>query len=271
MPQLTVAELRLIDQLTRTQKGSGADAWRQVNAARLQGNIDPVSIAAVHNYIKGRSHQRGKAERRGQGQRVLNAGHVRKLMSVRRRLIQKADGARRVTYADVTAEAKLDVDCSPRTIQDAMRAEGISYLPARGKIQVTEGDAKARLAFAEGWYPKPPSFWTNSIHGFLDCKTWVVPLTPAQRKRYSQTRVVGHLRLPSEGADRGFTKPRQKHAWIGIPSVNIAAVVSGDRIIVFKEVEGSWNGDAARRLYTDIIAPVLRRHFPNKRTRTRSG
>ena len=92
-----------------------------------------------------------------------------------------------------------------------------------------------------------------------------MPLTPDQRKRYRQTRVTGHLRLPSEGTDRGFTKPRQKHGWLGIPSVNIAAVVSKDRLIAFEEVEGSWSGEAAKGMYAELVAPALRKSFPTGR------
>ncbi len=266
MPQLSSAEQNMIDDVTRRQKRSGADACRAVNALRARKQLDAVSVTAVHNYINGATHARGRADRRGQGQRLLTTVHIRKLAAARRRLIKKVDGARRVTYADVIAEAKLDVSCCQRTVMDAMRDEGIAYRPARAKVQITEEDAKKRLEFAEEWRVKPPSPWTNSVHGFLDCKAWPAPLTPEQRKKYSQTRVVGHLRYPCEGADRGFTKPRQKHAWIGVPAINIAAVVSGDRIVMFEAVESRWNGEAARAMYLDLVAPALKKRFPRKTT-----
>jgi hypothetical protein len=185
---------------------------------------------------------------------------------VRRRIIQKADNETRVTYAEVIEKANLGVECCQRVAENAMRAEGVSYQPARAKVQITEEDAVKRFAFATEWCEKPPSYWTSNIHGFLDCKAWPVPLTPDQRKRYRQTRVTGHLRLPSEGTDRGFTKPRQKHGWLGIPSVNIAAVVSKDRLILFEEVKGSWNGEAAKGMYAELVAPALRKSFPTRRT-----
>ena len=50
-----------------------------------------------------------------------------------------------MTFADVIAEAKLDVSCCQRTVMDARRDEGISYRPARAKVQITEEDAKQRL------------------------------------------------------------------------------------------------------------------------------
>jgi hypothetical protein len=270
MPQLTSAEQNLVDSITRAQRKSGADAWRAVNKLRENKGIGSVSVTAVHNYVNGITHTRGRPERRGKGQSKLAPSHVKKLMAVRRRMIKKANNEKRVTYADVIAEAGLDVDCAQRTMEDALRREGLSYHPARAKVQVSEDDAKARLAFAEEWSKKPPSFWTNSIHGFLDCKAWPVPLTPSQRTRYAQTRVTGHLRFPHEGTDRGFTKPRQKHDWIGTPSVNVAAVVSDDRLIVFEHVKGRWNGEAARAMYTNLVGPALKKRFPNARTSARA-
>ena len=91
-------------------------------------------------------------------------------------------------------------------------------------------------------------------------------MKPKQREKHTQTRVVGHLRYPWEGAGRGFTKPRQKHAWIGVPTINIAAVVSGDRILMFESVERPWNGEAARAMYVGLVAPALKKRFPMKRT-----
>ncbi len=225
-----------------------------MNATRAKKGIEAVSITSVHKYIKGVTHARGRVDGRGKGQHILTREHVKKLTGARRRIIQRADNEARVTYAEVIAKANLGVECCQRVAENAMRAEGVSYQPARAKVQITEEDAVKRFAFATEWCEKPPSYWA-SIHGFLDCKAWPVPLTPDQRKRYRQTRVTGHLRLPSEGTDRGFTKPRQKHGWLGIPSVNIAAMVSKDRLIAFEEVKGSWNGEVARGMYAELVAP----------------
>ncbi len=221
MPQLSSAGQNMIDDVTRRQKRSGADACRAVNTLRVRKQIDAVSVTAVHNYINGATHARGRADRRGHGQRLLTTVHVRKLAAARRRLIKKVDGARRVTYADVIAEAKLDVSCCQRTVMDAMRDEGIAYRPARAKVQITEEDAKKRLEFAEEWRVKPPSFWTNSVHGFLDCKAWPAPLTPKQRKKYSQTRVVGHLRYPVRALTAASrSRARSTHGSASQPSTS---------------------------------------------------
>ena len=102
------------------------------------------------------------------------------------------------------------------------------------------------------------SFWSEKVHGYYDNKPFPAPLTPAQRKRFKQTRIVGHLRLASEGTDQGFTKPREKHSFIGLPSVIISAVASKDRIIVW-HVSKRWNGEAAAAVYRGPMRAALRR------------
>ena len=75
------AELKqnMIDDVTRRQKRSGADACRAVNTLRVRKQLDALSVTAVHSYINGATHARGRADRRGHGQRLLTTVHVRKL------------------------------------------------------------------------------------------------------------------------------------------------------------------------------------------------
>ena len=62
------------------------------------------------------------------------------------------------------------------------------------------------------------------------------------------------------GADHGFARPRQKHDWLGTP----------DRVIMFEHVKGRWNGEAARSMYTGLVAPALKKRFSSRRTRVRA-
>ena len=90
-------------------------------------------------------------------------------------------------------------------------------------------------------------------------------MTPKQRKRYRQTKVTGHLRLPGEGVSQGFTKPREKHCWIGVPSVTIAAAVARDKVIMWYVLESRWSGKTAAEMYKTQLLPALRRTWGNKR------
>ena len=102
------------------------------------------------------------------------------------------------------------------------------------------------------------------MHGYYDNKAFPLPLTPAQRKKFKQTRIEGHLRLPSEGTDQGITKPREKHSFIGMPSVTISAVAAKDRINVW-QVNKKCNGTAAAAVYRGPMKTALRRTWGVKR------
>jgi hypothetical protein len=272
--QLTAAEQERIDQLVRKEKKSGAHASNAINMARKKRGIEHIEKKAIYSYIRGETHTRTGSDERG-ANAIVTKAHIRTLLQTRRRLIQAADGEERVTYKDVIDEANLDLNCCQKTIEVAIRkATELRYRPARAKVQIKEQDAKLRRVFVKKWLKKPKGFWSKQprpkkggVHGYYDCKLFPLALTPAQKKRFNQTTVVGHLRLPSEGTDRGFTKPRQKHAFLGMPSVNIAAVVSQDRIIMWKAVEGSWNGARAAETY-EHMGKALKKRFGEKRSFT---
>lgn len=261
--QLTIKERNQIDDVMR--KGTAADALRAVNAQRVGKNIREVEKSTVYRFAKGLTHKRGAAETRGR-KRSLSKQNVRKLDTVRRRLIKTADNEKRVTHADVIKEACLtDVACQ-RVCEDALRAEGVSFKAPRRKIQISEEDAKHRLRVAKVWVRHRRSYWSKSVHAYVDNKSFPIPRTPKQRKRFRQTMITGHLRKSSEGIDRGFTKPREKHSFIGIPSVTISAAVAKDKVIMWYVVPGKWNGAAAAAMYEDHLQPALERTW-GKRAR----
>ena len=96
-------------------------------------------------------------------------------------MIKKADNKRRVRYSDIIAAAKLGKQVCERTVADRTRARGCKYRPARKKLYLAEKDAKARVKVLMQWVKKPKGFWVNKVHGYMDNKKWVRPLTPQQR------------------------------------------------------------------------------------------
>ena len=100
-------------------------------------------------------------------------GGVRSLMQARRRLIQKRISQRRVTYAEVIEEAALEKDVSQRTVEDALREQGIRYRPARKKIYLSDKDAKARVNLLRRWVKKPKKFF-DTHHWLSDARNVVV-------------------------------------------------------------------------------------------------
>ena len=120
MPQLTVAEMGVIDGMVRSERKRPLDAWRALTTARQQikvrgRKLKGPSKAAVYNYLTGHTHKRNKDETRGR-HAILTRADVRKLMQARRRLIKSAAGESAVTYAMIMDEASLYKDVSKRVV-----------------------------------------------------------------------------------------------------------------------------------------------------------
>lgn len=256
--QLTPQECQRIDKVVRGQKRKVSDALAQTNASRKRQGVEPISRSAVYRYCRGETHRRDAEETRGRTV-TLTATHIRAADRARERLLKQANNERRVTWAMVIDEAGLQNLGCHRTICDTLRRElRVAFRPARKKIGLIEDDAKKRLKMAKTWKRKPSRFWSNDVHGYVDNKNFVLPLTPNQRRRYRQTRVTGHLRKKSEGLKRGFTQPRQKHSWIGYPSVTVTAMVARDRVILW-EYQDKWNGQVAANTYEGPLLKALKR------------
>ena len=253
---LTCEELSRIDNILRTEKGSATDALRLINAERRKTKVREVDKSTVYRYVKGLTHTRGVAETRGR-KRSLSKTDISKLDKARRRLIKRANNEYRVTYKDVISEAGMCGSQCQRICEDALREQGVAYRSPRSKIYVSDEDAKKRFAKARLWVKRPSSFWSKRVHAYFDNKAFPLPLTPKQRSRFRQTMVTGHLRLAKEGVDLGFTKPREKHSFICIPSVTISAAVAKDKVIMWHVVAGGWNGAAASHMYEEHLKPAL--------------
>ena len=269
MPQLTTTEQNLIDKLVRKEKKKPIEAWRAVkkNRAKTKGKSKKakgLSPNTVYEYCKGETHQRGALETRGRLP-TLTKADVRKLLQTRRRLIKQAANQERVRYEDIE-EAGLKKEVSQKTVEVALRAAGVRYRPARKKIFLSEGDAKKRLEVMKEWIKKPSTYWSKSVHAFMDNKAWPAPLTAKQRAKYNATKVTGHLRLAREGTDQGFTQPRTDHSFLGIPSVNICAAVAKDKIILWEDYGKKWNASVACDMYKRPLLAALRRTWGARRT-----
>ena len=251
---LTLAERSQIDAMLRRDKASPTDASRRVNAGRRKRGVREIGKSAVFRYAAGKTFKLGAKETRGR-KRALSKQDIRRLDQARRRLIKNADDDLRVTYAAIVKEAGLEGVVCQRLCEDALRNLGVSFKTPRRKVHISEKDAKTRYTKAKAWANRPASFWASKA--YVDNKAFPTPLTPAQRKRLRQTMVTGHLRTASEGTDRRFTKPREKHSFIGIPPVTISAAVAKDKVIMWHAVGGTWNGAAAATMYKDQLKPAL--------------
>ena len=260
---LTASEMCLVD--TRRTGTTPLDILAEINKGRKKRKEPDLAANAVYRYLKGGTHVRGRTETRGRKEVLSNQDKLR-LNQTRRRLVKKAKNEKRVIWDDVIAAANLPKKVHKKTVASKLNERfKITYKPARAKVPISEEDAKKRKKIAKQWALRPASFWSTKVHCYYDNKAFPMPLSPKQRARFRQTRVVGHLRAASEGLDQGFTKPRQKHSFIGVPSVTISAAVAKDRVIMWHVVEGSWNGQAAADVYQGEMIKALRRTWGARR------
>lgn len=254
---MTVGEQVTVDTMLRQEKASVKEDWRRMSADRRAQRIQPLHISNIYRFAKGLTHKRSCEETRGR-KRALSAADVRALDKSRRKLVQDADSEYRVTYADISKTSGVDKKACLRTQADALRSTGVRFRRPREKVCITAEDAKERLRVAKKWVSLPGSFWRTKVHAYVDNKAFPMPLSPAQRSKYKKTRVFGHLRKPVEGVEKGFTKPRMRHSFLGVPSVNISAAVAKDRVIMWYAHTQPWNGETAANMYKGPLLHALK-------------
>jgi hypothetical protein len=265
-PHLSSAEQGLVLKLVSKAGNTPADAVREVNKRRAKQGTPPVAKTTVYRYTKGDTHRPMQKEKRGRP-KALSRLDIRKLDQSRRRLIKKAKNEHPVTYKEIAEEAGLHEKAGERTVADGLRGINVRFRAPRSKVFLSEPDAMERLKVAKAWIKHPASHWAKNIHAYMDCKSFPLPLNAKQRSKIRQARVKGHLRKPSEGTSRGFTKVRTKHSFLGVPSVTIAAAVAKDKVIMWHVVSGTWNGAAAASMY-EALKKALVKCWGKRRTFT---
>ena len=94
-----------------------------------------------------KSYKRGAKETRGQ-KRLLTKLQVLRLDQARPRLLKRADGEWRVTYAMIIEEAGYQDLACERVLQDGFRSLDVGFRKPRSKICLSDQDAKVRLQIA---------------------------------------------------------------------------------------------------------------------------
>ena len=64
---------------------------------------------------------------------------------------------------------------------------------------------------------------------------------------------------------RGCTKPRDKHSFVGFPSVTVSAAVAKDKVVMWSIVQKSWNGKTAADMYKGPLTKALRKTWGKRK------
>lgn len=85
-------------------------------------------------------------------------------------------------------------------------------------------------------------------------------MTEAAREHLLKQKATKQIRTPGEGIMPGFTKPNQKRHQINPGgSVQICAGISGDRVVLWEEIQKRWNGERASEMYLGPILKTLKK------------
>lgn len=261
-PHLSGAELDLVTEAVAKGKSSES-ILADIASGRKKRGVDAPQIWAIRRAMSGATHKRGRLETRGRRQK-LSAAQVKRLVQKRAELVKRK--ARYVPVAEVVRSARVPA-VSDTTALRYLREHGVVWRRLREKPLRTEANAEARKDICDLWRKKRATFWTESVDLIIDAKKYPLPGNDAAAQRLQQQRRRGALRTRAEGLQPGFTRPgSEKHKFNPGGQVHILAGICGDRIVLWEEIHGRWNGQQAQDMYTGPIKRVLERLRPGKRS-----
>ena len=263
-PHLDNKELDFVFDLVK-RAFTPAEILERLASKRARRGIAAPHLTRLRKVLKGEAYLRGRVETRG-APRKLTLKKIKKIFSVRKALVVKANSQQEVTWKVVlkAARAKVDPTTAAKNLQDA--GFDVKFRAPRLKpLREPEHEAE-RVQVCRGWLKKPLSYFTSKIDLIIDNEKFAVP-TNVMGARYVKSRKVrGHLRTRSEGLLPGFTKPDpRKHRRNTGPVVNVCAGIINGKMKLWHYLPKRWCGKAAVDCYEGPIARALRRNKGQKR------
>ena len=251
-------------------KAEGSNAtqvYARLCAQRRRQHRAEPGLSAVRRALKGKTFKRSKAETRGR-KKKLSAANLKKLEKARLELIKKADSEYEVIWDDVVKKARVP-PVHRTTAANNMAAAGydVKWRAPRLKPLRGEIDEEERKSKCDKLRRLPDSHWQHKVDCYMDNKKWKVPLSKKGKRFIRMLQVRGHLRKPSEGLKKGFTKPNiKKHNVNTGATLSVCAAIIGGRVRVWQYLPKTWCAQAAVDLYKGVIAPALLKHRGKKRS-----
>ena len=226
-------------------------------ARRLERSTDTVS---KHVFKK---NERGKEKPVGRPQTISDERFAA-IMSTYEAMLAKAKNSAEVTAGALKRRMRLK--CNLKTLHRAFWARGVYLRPMYEKPTLTDDDKKARVAFAKKFRKRTAKQWTKSPDAIIDNKVFQVYTTGKTRRMAARRRMRGTYRKRQSTLSSAHVKPSKAQKQnTGARSVMIACAVGSGRILMWHEVKGAWNGDAAATMYGGPLRTNLQRAAPRKR------
>ena len=196
---------------------------------------------------------------------LLTKADVDKLCALLEKMVDEADATWEVSLAMLMKRSRVKV-CG-RLVADALHKRGYSFRDLRHKPILTPEDTKKRWSFAKKFKGKSSSWWMRTVHIHIDNHHFKVATTARGRKLLAKRTVRGVYRKKGKSLRPGHVKPHPKMKLAtGPKGILKAGGVGGGKVLVWYTIPGRWGGDAAEHLYTEVVAPALRKHYPRKRS-----
>ena len=195
---------------------------------------------------------------------ALTKVFVNRLQNTLDAMVKKADGQKEITVKMLKAKTKVKV--SERAILDALHKRGVYFRPQRSKPVLTQVDVDERFKFAKKYRNKTKKWWLKTLHMVIDCKHFPMHTTGASRAYAARRTIRGAYRTKEQGLDQAYVAvPKSLRYNTGAKSAMIAAGVGAGKTLLWEEIKGRWNGQAAADLYTGPIQKILNKTYPTKR------
>ena len=226
-------------------------------AKRLERSTDTVS---KHVFKK---NKRGKKKPVGRPQTISDE-RFSTIMSTYEAMLAEAKNSAEVSAGALKRRMRLK--CSLKTLHRAFWARGVYLRPMYEKPTLTLDDKKARIAFAKKFKNRSAQQWAKAPDAIIDNKVFQVYTTGKARTMAGRRRMRGTYRKRSSALAAAHVKPSKALKQnTGARSVMIACAVGSGRVLMWHEVKGAWNGDAAAAMYAGPLSTSLKKSAPRKR------
>ena len=264
-PHFTTKEL---DQFKKWRALTPKAAHEKLKAQRDRKGIDTPNIKQIRKVLSGQTFRQGVVETRGR-KKKLSKANVRRVNTVRKTLIKKANGEKEVAWEQILKVAKVP-KVTPTTAKANLQDAGfdVARRNPRFKPMRTADHEEERVEICTKWARRPAEYWTDSVDMVIDNKSWGLPLNKTGKRYSKMRRVRWHLRTPSEGTKKGFTKPHPKTQRVNTGGkVSVLAGIVNCRIKVWHYLPAKrWNADEAVKAYEGPIAAALKKSHGPKRS-----
>ncbi len=250
------------------EEGNPIETWKKHKRDRRSRNVKPLCLTALRKALKGKTY-RGGPETRG-AKRKLGPRAIKALNKKRRQLVDKRCGEQEVGWVEVIKKSRVK-KVHPTTAKRNLRAAGIPVASRRNreKPHREKDHIKERWEVCGRWRFLPKGFFNTKVDLIMDNKLFEVPTSDGARRFKRKMKVRHQIRTRSEGLEPNYTKPNPKRNRRNLGGLlQVCGGIRNDRIVLWKYIEGKWNGDVAAKIYDEDIRKLFKRLCPEKASPT---